>query len=421
MRAYPHRVVRTGPTFLRFVGLLPAALMTITGLACSSDSDNSSGARMDGGPTGDGSGGDLGPSPRAAAIYDQSRVVEFEVAFPAGEWERLLTLMGEAHTRWVTCSLRFEGEAFPNAACRRKGNTAEWAAEKKPQFVVRFNLADKNGRFRGLRRLNFEAYDGLPAPIRDRLAMSLMRQSGVDAPRVNHARVIKDGKLLGLYMNIEVVDREFLEDHFGHADADGNLWEDGLELSTNELVNDRTRLEALDALVEAEPETGDHAAFYANLDTLMDIDQVLREMAAETAVTATDNFSNGAPRNFYYYEHPRRGFLVLPWDLDLTFTEAPADADPFSYSGAQMPSKLRRLMNQNPAWRERYLAALIDIRDNVLAGMPAQVDQVCAQIQDSVRQDTNRASDHAELIADCEEIKRAIVARVQALKIVLGR
>jgi hypothetical protein len=153
----------------------------------------------------------------------------------------------------------------------------------------------------------------------------------------------------------------------------------------------------------------------------MDIDQVLREMAAETAVTATDNFSNGAPRNFYYYEHPRRGFLVLPWDLDLTFTEAPADADPFSYSGAQMPSKLRRLMNQNPAWRERYLAALIDIRDNVLAGMPAQVDQVCAQIQDSVRQDTNRASDHAELIADCEEIKRAIVARVQALKIVLGR
>jgi hypothetical protein len=32
----------------------------------------------------------------------------------------------------------------------------------------------------------------------------------------------------------------------------------------------------------------------------MDIEQVLRELAAETALVTSDNFSNGEPRNFYY-------------------------------------------------------------------------------------------------------------------------
>jgi hypothetical protein len=369
----------------------------------------------------DGGAGDSAP-PSQAALFDESRVVTFDVSFPPGEWDRLLNLRTEPSERWVSCSLTFEGDKFPNAACRRKGDPFDWDIAKKPQFLVRFNYTDKNGRFRGLRRLNFEHFEGPPAPIRDRLAMWAMRQAGVDAPRVNHARVTRDGQPLGLYMNVEVIDREFLEDHFGDADADGNLWEDGTELETNEAANDRTRLQALLDLIEREPLTGDHTTFFAALDAMMDIDQVLREMAAETALSSSDNFSNGEPRNFYYYEHPRRGFMVLPWDLDQTLTEIPEYSDPFEPSpGAGPNAKLRRLMNQNPTWSARFVDLLVDIRDNVVAGLPAHVDSVCAQIADAVRGDTNRQASYEAFEADCVRVKAAIPERVQALRNRLGR
>ncbi|HEY0709891.1 MAG TPA: CotH kinase family protein [Polyangia bacterium] len=367
-----------------------------------------------------GDGGPLPPSSMSVAVYDEATLIDLNFTFPAGEWEKLLTLTGPTDARWVACTVAGLGTAATPASCRRKGDQLDWSREKKPQIVVRFNRTDPNGRFRGLRRLNLESFDGAAAPIRDRLGMWVMRESGIDAPRVNNARVFKDGTYLGLYLNIEALDKEFLEDHFG-ADAGGNLWEDGMDLKTNEDMPNATRLEALNALIENEPLTGDHTAFFAALATRMDVAQVLREMAGETALIADDNFSNGST-NYAYYEHPKRGFLVLPWDFDSIITGGPVTADLYDYRGvSDEPSRVRRLMNQNPAWKRQFEDALVDIRDRHLSRVPAKVDVVCAQIRDAVRTDPNRTSTFADFEADCLLVKLRVTQRIAAIKQILGR
>jgi hypothetical protein len=360
-----------------------------------------------------------GPSPRSIEIYDESKIVDFHLTFAAGDYARLMTPVGPGDARWVPCSFRYLAEPVVAAHCRRKGGVLEWPGEIKPQLIVRFNFVNKMGRFHGLRRLNLEAFEGTEAPVRDRLAMWLMRESGIDAPRVNHARVFKDGALLGLYMNIEAVDKEFLEDHFG-PDAEGNLWEEGEQLKTNETLNDHSRLMALNGLVDREPLGGSHTAFFTALDGLMDIPQMLREMAAETVLLADDNFSNGSS-NFYYYEHPKRGFMVLPWDFDTIITQGPVDADPFEHWGTSPPSKLRLLVNQNATWRAQYVNDLVQIRDNVFSRMPAQVDTYCNQIREAVRADRNRTSNFEDFESDCAALRAGIPARIAALKRLLGR
>jgi len=357
-------------------------------------------------------------SPRSLAVFDESRIVDFYLDFPPGEFEKLKAPPGPEDLRWVNCSFRFEGESYPAAHCRRKGNMTDWQHEQKPQIIVRFNFVDKQGRFRGLRRINLESFDGAAAPVRDRLGMWIMREAGLDASRVNHARLFKDGQYFGLYMNIETVDKEFLEDHFG-ADSGGNLWEGTEELKTNEAINDNSQLMALNTLVNAEPLTGDHTVFYAQLDALVDIPQVLRELAAETAAVADDNFSNGSS-NFYYYDHPKRRFMVLPWDLDTILT-APAAADPFAFWNDSDPNKLRQLINENPAWRAEYLDRLVEVRDQVLVRAPEKLDAICSQIRAAVQEDTSRTSTFAAFEADCAGIRAAIVARIAALKQILGR
>jgi hypothetical protein len=356
----------------------------------------------------------------SAAVYDEGTIVDFFLTFAPGDWDKLLTLTGPASTRWIPCGFSGLGSPVLAAACRRKGNVGAWPIEKKPQIIVRFNLMNPDGRFRGLRRLNLEFFDGSTAPIRDRIAMWAMREGGVDAPRVNHARVFKDGVLVGLYQNIEVEDQEFLESRFG-ADSQGNLWEGGRELETNEAINDQSRLRALNNLVEGEPLVGDHSAFFVQLATMIDVSQFLREMAGETALIANDNFSNGST-NFNFYEHPKRGFLVLPWDLDTILTHGPANADLYDFRGASdAPSRLRLLINQNPVWKKQFEDELIRFRDDVLPRLPAKVDAVCAQIGPAFQEDPVHWPNTEETLADCTRVKNAAIQRIAAIKTILGR
>ena len=360
-------------------------------------------------------------SPKSVSIYDESKVVDFYVTFAPGDWDKMLNpgdLKEDA--RWVHCGFSFEGEAFPDAACRRKGDVTDWVVERKPQFLVRFNLWNPKGRFRGLRRLHFESFDALEAPIRDRIGMSVMRQAGIDAPRVNHARVFKDGVQLGLYMNVEVIDKEFLEDHYGQPNSDGNLWKSGYELHTNETAPPNGKIEALQTLIETEALGTDHTTFAQILATQMDVSEVIRETAVETVLLVNDNFSNGST-NFYYYEHAARGFVALPWDLDTTFTQSPADADPFEYWAGSTPNKLRQIINETPALRAQYIDALVDVRDKVLTQLPAEVDRVCAQIRPFMPEEPTRAADLAQFEADCTQVAASITARSQALVRLLGR
>ena len=360
-----------------------------------------------------------GPSQKSIAVYDENTVVDLQLTFPPGEWPKLLVPVGPGDLRWVRCSITFKGETFPTAACRRKGNAIDWPLEGKPQMLVRFNFFDKQARFQGLRRFNLEHFDGAEAPIRDRLGMWLMRQAGIDAPRVNHARVFVDGQLFGVYQNIEAIDKEFLEDHFG-PEGEGNLWESADELKTNEAVNNQSELVAWDQLIAAEPLEGDHTAFWAKLDQMMDIDQVLREMAAETALLSDDNFSNGSS-NFYLYDHPRLGFQILPWDLDTILTSVPANSDPFAFWNTSPPNKLRLLMNQNPAWKARFVDQVVEIRDQILVRMPAEVDRICNQIREPIRLDPKRTATFQDFEADCQNVKSGVAARIAALKTLLGR
>jgi hypothetical protein len=360
------------------------------------------------------------PSAMSVAVFDEASVLDFYLTFPAGEYEKLLTLMGPNETRWVLCGFRALGSAEVQANCRRKGDPLDWGIEHKPQIIVKFNHVNKQARFRGLRRLNLEAFDGAEAPIRDRVGMWVMREAGVDAPRVNHARVFKDGVYLGLYQNIETEDKEFLEDHFG-VDSGGNLWESGSELKTNETLPVPSQLAALNALVDAEPLVGDHTAFYAKVDAFIDVDQILKEMAGETVLLADDNFSNGSS-NFSLYEHPKRGVMILPWDFDSIITDAPATADLYNYLGVSSEAnRLRLLMNQNPAWKQHYDDFLVEIRDRHLARVPAKVDEVCAQIASAVMTDPSRTSGLADFQQDCARVKAAALARVAAMKVALGR
>jgi hypothetical protein len=252
-----------------------------------------------------------------------------------------------------------------------------------------------------------------------------MRTAGIKAPRVNHVRLYQNQVLLGLYMNIEEIDKEFLQYQF--VNSKGNLYSQGQKLQTNTSMPDTSRLVRLNGLIEDEPLDGDHDPFFRELEQLVDIHAMLAETAAEVVQPTGDNFSNGGT-NFDYYDDPTSGkFIILPWDLDTMMTAeyAPAKADLYAFWGVPSiglgPNKLLQLIFQKREWKKEFEEDLVKVRDTVFSQLPAYTAMVCSQIRPAFVQDTNRDPTPMDFDMDCAYIKKHAADRTAYIHQVLGR
>ena len=323
------------------------------------------------------------PKP-CADLYDPERLVAFDLAMDAGEWDGLRSDCANGVQAYRPVTFGFDGESVP-AHVRLKGNWS-WDCNKM-QFVVSFNETDPQGRFHGLRKVVLDSpwYDR--TLLHERAAFPLFAALGLPHSCVNNARVSVNGVYYGLYANTERIDKEYLERNF--EEDTGNLYQGGAELKTNEEFGDTSRLGALQGATTA-----------AQAAALMDVDEALLEWAAEAMLPALDNYWAGVEINYYLYDHPSRGFTWLPYDLDISFGDASwpdgsllvpgaATLDPITYEHSGWRKEpLVQLVLADPALCERYVEALRTVRaawDPV--AMAAQVDRWDAQIRDAYAED----------------------------------
>lgn len=268
-----------------------------------------------------------------------------------------------------------------DAQIRLRGNPTYWPRQEKMQFQISFNEKREKGRYAGLRKLVLDSAHYNPSYMRDRLAMSIYRDVGVPAPCVNHARLYVNGTFYGLYANIEKVDREFLERNFD--DPDANLYKRGQILKTNEDENpDTSRKDELWDVQTA-----------AQMDELVDMPAFIDAIAGEAVFPDADGYWAGG-WNFYFYDHPERGFVYIPWDIDLAFANLPANTDPLTWHKTNDNFNGRphvELMLKDPKWRGEFIRAVRKVRDAYDPDvLQARIERWNAQIADSAAEDPHK-------------------------------
>jgi hypothetical protein len=349
-----------------------------------------------------------------ADLYDQELLPTFNLEFSDAAWNDMQSDCRNWEHNWHPVTLHYEDETV-EASVRLKGNWS-WSCDKF-QFMVSFNETDSDGRFHGLRKLVFDApwYDR--TFLHERLAFTVFKDRGLPYSCVNNARVEVNGELYGFYANIERIDREYLERHF--EEPDGNLYQGGTELKTNEDVGDISRLEALQ-----------DARTVEEIDALVDLDQAVAEWSVEAMIPAMDNYWAGVEINYYLYDHPSQGFIYLPYDLDISFGDAAytdgtlvwpdaAWVDPISYehTGWGKEELVKRVLADS-YWCERFVEELALSRDAYdPMAMSALVDSWEEQIADSVAGDERKpfsTGDHGRAVEDLKEfltVRREFVSQ----------
>ncbi|PCC70696.1 CotH protein [Nannocystis exedens] len=297
---------------------------------------------------------------------------------------------------------KYQDEIITYASIRLRGNSTWWPGQNKMQFEIGFNTYDKKGRFRGLKKILFDAAEYNRAFLRDRMAMHIFRDLGLPAPCANNARLMLNGEYYGLFTSIEKVDSEFLERVFEFPD--GNLYKKGgdWEKKTNEENPDMSDIEALD-----------DADDLADLVPLLNIDQAVLEWAAEAVMPDNDGAWAGG-LNLYMYNDPKTGFNVIPWDKDATFDRVEPNVDPYTYTKPNDKGRpLYDIVTHDPEWFDKYIAALAHVRKvaydvNVLH---ARMDAWSAQIEEAALADVNKPFTNKEYYKGVETMREFIADR----------
>lgn len=373
------------------------------------------GATSAGGATATGGGGAGGGGgvpvtwPQACSdIYDPDTLPTFELTFAPGELDGIQADCQAGLQQYRPVTLTYGAETV-DAMARLKGNWS-WDCGKM-QFVVSFNELDPNGRFHGVRKLVLDApwYDR--TLLHERMAFPFFHERGLPYSCVNNARVVLNGQYYGLFANVERLDKEYLQRNF--QEADGNLYQGGVELKTNEAVGDTSDLLALQA-----------ATTVGELAALVDLDEAVSEWATEALLPAMDNYWAGVEINYYLYSHPSRGFLYLPYDLDISFGDSAypdgtliwPDAlysDPITYEHpGWLKEDLMKKVLSDPMWCDRFVEELVKARAAWSpAEMSARADAWSAQIAGALAEDPRKQFSVADHDAAVGAMKAFFAAR----------
>jgi hypothetical protein len=220
------------------------------------------------------------------------------------EIQLLLTDEARAHLAsrprdLVPVQWRWNGTNVVDAQIRLKGSTGSFRPlSDRPAFTVVWDCpatAEAPGGRRSM-HLNNAVEDS--SRLQQALAASWFREAGVPAPAIAHARVLLNGKRLGLYVTEEGIDAAFLRREFPGVSA-RSLGEDD-------------RIPALEAL----PEQGDAVALKHALEATVDVAECVRYFAVEAVSGHRDGYL-AARNNFRMVEriesHQR---LLLPHGMD---------------------------------------------------------------------------------------------------------
>ena len=268
----------------------------------------------------------------AARLFDEERVHRIDLFVE--NWQEFLD--HAAQEEYVSCAVVIDGEEFSNVGLRTKGNNSLRLTEKygSDRYSLKLEFDHfVSGSYYGLDKFSLDASFQDNSYLKSFLAYDMMRYMEVPTPLCSYAWLNVNGEPWGLFLAVEEPEEAFCRRNFGadygqlykpdykslnaeNADVALKYIDDNPESYDNIFRNakfdvdmeDQKRLiKALEILSSGE-----------NLESAVDIDEVLRYFAVQVFVVNLDSYLGKNGHNYFLYEKDGR-IQMLPWDYNLAF------------------------------------------------------------------------------------------------------
>jgi spore coat protein CotH len=259
-----------------------------------------------------------------ATAFDPSVVEDLFITITTENWQDILNnpLDEEYHETSIT----FNGVSLDSVAIRTKGGSSLSSVARSTSdrysFKVDINEYVDGQKFFGLKKFTLQNSFNDPSYMREVFAYDLLKEMGVATPKHAFVNFYVNGELFGLYLMVEAIDGEFLENNF--ANSNGDLYKpDGTGSDLQWINNDIDSYS--DINLQTNEETTDNGAFINFVEQMdngstevIDVDALLRYMSVSVALSNLDSYHGTLAHNYYIYEQDGV-FSFLPWDFNESF------------------------------------------------------------------------------------------------------
>ncbi len=324
-------------------------------------------------------------------LYDDSEVAVVEIDIDPNALKWVYREENRHSDSMHVATVRFRNayidKTIDSVGFRLRGNTSRDADKKS--FKLSFNTFKPGRQFYGVDKLNLNGEHNDPSIIRSKLCWDFFETIGLHASSAAHAAVYINDAYYGLYISVEHIDDEFLENHF--KDDSGNLWkclypanltyrgddpqkyhpyfdeERPYELKTNRENYDYTQLARFIDIIN---NTATHQ-LEDSIESILHVSEYLKYQAVNILTGSWDDYW-ALMNNYYIYHEPSSGkFHWIPYDYDNTFGISWAAVDWTSASPYDFPKvvsgerPLAERVLDRPRYHNLYTHFLEHYREHV--------------------------------------------------------
>lgn len=269
----------------------------------------------------------------ATRLFDDRRVHAIDIRME--NWS--VFIENAEKEEYVACTVEIDGEEFHNVGLRAKGNNSLRLTEEyglsRYSLKLEFDQFLDGGNYYGLDKFSLDASFQDNSYLKTYMVYDMMAFMGVPAPLCSYTWVTVNGEDWGLFLAVEEPEEAFARRNFGNDY--GKLYKPDYR-SLNE-ENADVALKYIDDNPDSYPGIFENARFKTsqvdqerviealktlstgeNLETAVNVDEVLRYFTVQVFVMNWDSYLGHTGHNYFLYEEG--GILsILPWDYNLAF------------------------------------------------------------------------------------------------------
>jgi len=357
-------------------------------------------------------------------FYSIDSIREIRIYFEENNWDQILdNYYADGMDQRLAANLTIDGVYYPGVGVRYKGYSSYSPSRVKNPFNISLDYSFSGLEHYGINKLKLSNVIQDPSFVRETLSYEIARKY-MPASRANYANVYVNDTLIGLYTNVESVNKDFLEDHYGtrnniffkcnpeNLDLNGENSNLSNTLGSDivnyypfyklksDLLSDWNELKSFIDTLNDSPN---------NINSKLNIDRTLWMHALNYVIVNYDSYI-GYAQNYYLYKDKSGLFNPIIWDLNMSFasyrfTDASDNWDGFTINEAKSidpllhyssvsvyPRPLLRNLFENDTYRRMYLAHIRTILEENFLNNDFEQRAIYMQsiISDDVIADTNK-------------------------------
>jgi hypothetical protein len=319
-------------------------------------------------------------------FYKTDKIQDIQLTFEEDNWAYLLDSLRTNGNGLLLGNVTINGTEYKNVGVRYRGSKSFRAGGKRNALYIKLNYINKKQNIDGHTSIKLSNSMRDPSLVREVLSYEIARDY-MPAPQANYASVGVNKANYGMFVNVQAVDKAFLENYYGtsegaffkvNTDADidepagckqnifGSLeYDESVKCYLNnfEMLSEN----GWDDLIELSRTLAEKPTDIGNI---LNVDNTLWMLAFNNILVNLDSYSGKKSVNFYLYQDKNGLFSPVVWDMNLSFGSLKSigggsdltlkelqQLDPLLHAGNELKPLISQLL-KNEMYKKIYLGHL---------------------------------------------------------------